>query len=396
MARLAAPLVVRCIAPFVARRLALCALLVVAACGDPPQRENEAATLFRAAVWEPSRQAFEPALAAADALFAAGDAQPTLDDAFVLGAAALLGGETERGVAALDGLRRAQPQRPGVLLLEGYWQSVRHSRAAARGALTACIAALETRRDAEVFAPEVEFLARLYRGEENYFAQDYDGAVRDLLRAKALLEQRGAPPHRELLRFLADAHVQNQEYGPAEKVLREALAVEPEVPAHHFQLGMVLAAQARSEEATAAYGAALELTPGDPRPRLKLAEIARRDGDLTAMRAQLDALAARHAEGSLGGELSGALGAYQLAMGRDLAAADNDAAAQAAYVSAREHLLRAVERNPLCTRAYTLLVQVASLLGREGDVARYKRRLEELDHAKSSLPAASDPNRTFC
>jgi len=376
-------------------------VLALAACSaedlpEPPPADSEPVRLFREAVWEPSEEAYEDALRASEETLEDPQVLP-LDDALVFAATSLLRGDLERGLPALEVVSRAQPRRPGALLFQGVFHRLRHRRQEALAAFDACLHALNVANEPEPLRDEVLFLAYLSRGEERYLLHDFAGATADLERARRFRADRATSVHRELVRFLADAHVHTKEFGPAEELLREAIAGDPDFPAHHFQLGMVLANEVRTEEAARCYERCLELAPRDPRPRLKLAEIARRAGNLPRMREQLDVLEREQRESDLGGELAAALGVYHFALGRERATAGDAEGAATHYATAREHLLRAVQLDPLCTRSLTLLVQVAAALGApEDEIEGYKRRLEELEEVWSTFPAAADPSRTFC
>jgi tetratricopeptide (TPR) repeat protein len=373
------------------------ALLVLSACWGGGNDESEASRLFRTAVWSPGDGTLGPAGAAAEERLAADGARADPDDVFVAAAAALLRGDLDRAEPHLQRLRRTQPERPGFILLAGYRWSLIHDRERAIETFSASIHALAAHPDGEPFRTEVDFLAHLFRGQERYVGRRYFDSTKDLEHARAAFARHGTGVHRELVQFLADCHMHATHIGPAEELLLEAVAEDPDHSSHHFQLGMVRSLQHRTEDAAASYRRCLELDTEAIPPRLKLAEIARIDADLQEMRRQLDALGSRLQPGELNGELIAAEGLYAFERGQELLGQGDDGGADEQFAKARRLFLRALEQNPLCTRVYGFLLQIAELTeAPEEEIRHYRDKIEEMKVYRSGVPATFDPNRTFC
>ena len=68
----------------------------------------------------------------------------------------------------------------------------------------------------------------------------------------------------------------------AEKRVREALAIAPQLPTAHYNLGRVLEARGQVAPAVEMYEAELSTNPRHGRAHLKLAQISKRQGDQAA------------------------------------------------------------------------------------------------------------------
>lgn len=146
-----------------------------------------------------------------------------------------------------DRLLAAQPDDPELLHLSGL---VRFRQGEVDEAIDALSRSLELRPDsADVLAN----LAQMQFELENYEAAlACFGAALDLAPADHLLKCR-----------LAQTLFRMEDYKAAETMYREVLAQDPEFVPAHYDLGLVLAAQDRLEDAIASYGEAARRDPAE-------------------------------------------------------------------------------------------------------------------------------------
>ena len=86
---------------------------------------------------------------------------------------------------------------------------------------------------------------------------------------------------------LGTLYVRLGQYPEAETVLRESIALEPQLPAAHFRLGQVLLKTARVDEAVRELQRAVLLDSTYPDPHYLIARIYREQGDLHSMAREL-------------------------------------------------------------------------------------------------------------
>jgi tetratricopeptide (TPR) repeat protein len=127
--------------------------------------------------------------------------------------------------------------------------------------------ALEAYRQAEVLQPkntEPHLSAGLLLEKQNRFAdaeQEYkNGLVAD-------------PASADALTGLANLYMRGHLYGQAEEVLRKLLALHPDDPGGHMQLGRLLAVDGKNDAAVAELQTALKLAPGDAGGQRDLADL---------------------------------------------------------------------------------------------------------------------------
>ncbi len=370
--------------------------------GGAGSSRAEAERLWRDAVWNPDRTQFRTAIP----LLRKAAQEDGLDHelAFLLAIAHELSGEQELAAPLVARLRDGPPA-PEPILIDGWHLALAHARPDAANALTECLARLQRPRQA--FDDEIAFLAQLWRGEEHFFVGDWDGAIRDLGAAHALLEAHGGAVNRQLVRTLAESHRLEKEFAPAEALLRAAAERDPTWAPHAYQLGLVLAAQLRDDEAAAMFAESVRRDPQFPAPHIKLAVLARRDGELDAMREHLDEFqrltrAAARDAGSAPDALDVAEfhagdGCWWADTGDAKRAAGDEQGARLAYGRARESLLRALDANPRCARALAQLLIVARMLDESPALMEsWEKALRAIEDLVPEDPAAADIGRTFC
>jgi tetratricopeptide (TPR) repeat protein len=164
------------------------------------------------------------------------------------------------------------------------------------------------------------------------------GSAEDEFRAASELDPRSA----EALAGLANVYSKTQRWPEAESALRKLAALDAQNGAAHIQLGRVLAAEGKNDEAAAELQAGLKLSP-DPTAQRDAAEVYLAAGKYSEAEAQFrDAVRQDPASAEA-----------RYGLGRALMQ-------QKKFADAQPELLAAIQRNPKLAEAYGDLAIVAS------------------------------------
>jgi tetratricopeptide (TPR) repeat protein len=161
-------------------------------------------------------------------------------------------------------LRAATKLKPTGNAAEGQeraWLSLAHVLEATRP--EDAIGAYRQAASVQPKDPEPHLAAGLFFEKQNKFVD----AEEEYKQALAL------GPSSDALTGLANIYMRGRRFPEAEKYLRELVALHPEQPAVHVQLGRVLAAEGKNDDAIAELQAGAKLTPADLEVQRDLAEV---------------------------------------------------------------------------------------------------------------------------
>ncbi len=288
--------------------------------------------------------------------------KPDFSHQFLLAYAHLALGNRKDGVAALERAVEQNPKFPGLLLLDAFVAILDGERSVGVEQLTAYIDALATAPRDPNFGAELEFLGYVHRGTQLHGEGQHDRVIADLQRAKELSLRAKRRPATELSQRLALAHQMVRQFPEAEAILKEALADDPGNAVHYYNIGLLKGMQQDWDGARRWHRAALARQSDYAAPHAKLAYLDWREGQLTGMRAHLDAytgrLGATLDEATKRAEALTGYGLYWRALGNRLWEDGRKAEAETAYAEAVVHLREALVADAGCIRALNELVQL--------------------------------------
>jgi len=157
-----------------------------------------------------------------------------------------------------------------------------------------------------------------------------------------------------------------------ERLLQKLIEIYPETPNYRYELGYLLWGAGRREDARAAFELAHRISPSDPAPAYRLAEMAEDDGDAARAVAYYDAILAARPQEILAHQwkavlLSGALGDHAGAL-----------QAIAAGVRAAESAPAGAERDRLLRRFDEERVRIENAVARRGDLREMRKRTDRI------------------
>jgi len=372
----------------------------------------EGTRLWKDAVWHPERTRFGQAIAPLDRALKYGNNEPDLY--FLLGTsvlfeAALIRNPAEATEAAasavplLKQLDALEPKHPGIFMARGLWEELRKQPTTAQLAFNTCVEALQPLAHDAPLREEIEFIARRGRANADTHLGTHGRAADDYAAIFDALERHGGQPMIGDYLGLANAHLRLRENPKALDVLGRALLRWPENRDLLLFHALMLADE-RADGAAAALRRALIAAPDNVTVLFKLAELARKDGELAQMRLRLaearrliDRLAPvtqRHVMKSRNAEHAGGLARYHLDLGNELRAAGDDAGADKAFRAALTHARDAAERWDACFRVHTIILRLGELIDVPERVLEKSRRARRVRHEQA--PSLSDASRTFC
>ncbi|MCK6480326.1 MAG: tetratricopeptide repeat protein, partial [Planctomycetes bacterium] len=304
----------------------------------------------------------------------------------------------------LDRVAHRDGSFPGLWIVDGL---VREQMADLKRAVENLTKGLEGLEKVEGLAPWQAYQLRLFGllarsralmdptvGREHLALKDVDAAL--ALGTEAMQDPR-TPRDNRLRRIVlthrAAALQRLDHLDDAERILRTLIREDPGVFVHPYNLALVLAQQFRFPEALELYRKAAELSPGDPRPHLKIAFILLK---FPAQGAQPDPDAAER-EAAKVLSLTGEETDEYLALRGEASLARGD------LKEAERWFRRALAKNPECRASLNGLVRILGQEDerspeRQDEFEEFRRRLTELTRSRNQGKGMDNekPTLTFC
>ena len=303
---------------------------------------------------------------------------------------------------ALSAAAAVNDRFPGLFVVDGLVKEAAKDVAGAADSITQGLDLLEDWKGLQPWqSHQLRFFGLLARGRAFLDGRMNRAqlAEKDFEKALALAEESLRDPmapadsrlRRVVLTHLAAAKQSLNYYSEAERILEFLVKDDPANGQHPLNLGFVLASQFRFPDAVAAYRRASERSPGDPRPRIKIAYILLKHPSQGA-EPDLDE-AARQAEIYRG--LVGAEDGEYACMRGELALLRND------REKAAEWFRRALRHSPSCQ---TALIRLVEHLGRkdgrtaeeEKELGDLKKRLDDATRKRGDGTMEPTARDAFC